>query len=161
MKHISFTPLGWFRNTLWQRSNPGHRVMAHSVLHIPVRYPFTITFTSAEKLRLCSKGKGYVFIPICWFVCLLAILRESAWTDFMKVAGRTWYKEQSRAFWVCSIYPLAYMISLSIFSGESVSVSKITEKKRLHRLSWNFQDRSNMRQETVLIDFYTSWVQTY
>ena len=64
-----------------------HRVLVHNILHTPVRHQFTITLTSAERRRCCPKGKGYIIIPICWFVCLLAILRENAWTDFIKVAG--------------------------------------------------------------------------
>ena len=44
--------------------------------------------------------------------------------------GQTWCKEQSGTFWGCSVKPLAYMISFSIFfSGDSVSVSNITEKR--------------------------------
>ena len=46
------------------------------------------------------------------------------------------------------------MISFSFFSGESVSVSNITEKQ-VNGFSWNFQDRSNMRQVTIFIFIFS------
>ena len=88
VKHISFSPLDLFGTLLGNvATHRRHRVLVDAVLHIPVSYPFIIIFTSAERRRLFSKGKGYVFIHICWFVCLLAISQENKWTDFMKVAG--------------------------------------------------------------------------
>ena len=120
----------------------------------------SIIFTSTERRKLCSKGNVYVFIPTCWFVCLLAILRENAWTDFHESCriDPTWYKVQSGIFWRCSIHPLAYMISFSIF-GEIRAASNIT-KKWENGFSWNFQDRSDMSKRTVWMDFFSflfSW----
>ena len=51
------------------------------------------------------------------------------------------------------------MISFSIYSGESVSVSDITEK-RVDGFSWNFQERSNMRQWTILIYIFSGSILT-
>ena len=103
-----------------------HRVLVHSVLHIPVRYPFTNISTSVERRGLCSIGKGYVLIIICWFVCLVRLpyiigKRVNGFHKSCKI-GRTWYKEQSGKLWGCSAQYHAYMIFFLLFFIRGIRV---------------------------------------
>ena len=95
----------------------------------------------------------YPHLLVCLSVSHITGKRVIGFHESYRI-GQTWYKEQSGTFWGCSVKPLAYMISFSIFSGESVSVSNITEKQ-VNGFSLSFQDRSNMRQVTILIFIFS------
>ena len=113
----------------------------------------SIIFTSAERRKLCSKGNVYVFIPICWLVCLLAILRENAWTDFNESCriDPTWYKENNlETFGDVRFNPL-HTWFLFLFSGKSVLLVTLRKNGKM-----DFHDIS--RTGRIWVKELSGWI---
>ena len=93
--------------------------------------------TSAERRRL------YAFIS----VSLLTTSRKNAWTDFHEIHEARWdlVQKQSETFGDVPFNPW----NTGFFPGQPVSVNNIVET-RMNGFQWNFQDKSDSRQETIL-----------
>ena len=139
----------------------GHCLLVHSVLHTIIRYLFSIILPPPKGERNTQNAKvmfSSIFVGLSVSHVTGKLVNGFSWklqdrSDLVR--GTTW------SIWgMFDSTPCIHDFFFYLFTGESVSVSNITEKRE-NRSSWNFQYRSNMRQGTIWIDFSIFWVRNF
>ena len=117
--------IGFVWGNPWQRGNPRKASCMGSQgpsesSKVSIYYHFYI----CRKAKVMLERRTLCFVPSCWFVCQSDILRENL------VQETIWGM---------------YRLTLCMHDFLSISNGKWTNV-----ISWNFQDRSNMRQGPIL-----------